>query len=116
MLPNRATGFAAALVLVLFTISCNNSPTVPLPPPEMITSEVTTPDEEGFVTVSGEKEAVEPDSIVLLFNETAKYGVAEASQPNGAFEVSIEASSGDSLVLQYIIDTEISHARHISVE
>jgi hypothetical protein len=116
MLPRSVLGFAAALAIMLVFVGCNNSPTVPLPPPDMTEVTTNTPDEEGYVTVTGGANAAEPDSVVLLYNETAKYGVMEAAGTNGGFEASVQAATGDSLVLQYKLVDEISYAKYIEVK
>lgn len=116
MRPMRSMAIFVFAIFAVSVSSCSNSPTVPLPPPDMTVITATTPDEEGFVTVSGGEEAAEPESIVLLFNETSESGVMEAADPDGSFEARLEAARGDSLVLQYKVDAEISYAAYIDVK
>ena len=99
----------------LLALSCNNSPTVPLPPPDMTSVSYTPPDDDGFVTVTGEPESAEPDSIVLLFNETQGHGVMETAADNGAFEASVMASPGNTLELQVTDQDKLSDIRYIVV-
>jgi undecaprenyl-diphosphatase len=102
-------------VWILF-VSCANTPTTPLPPPDLTVVSTTTPDTDGFVTVVGGTNAAEPDSVVLLFNEKTGSGVMETADNNGAFTASLEAAAGDELVLQYKIETAISYDEAITVK
>ena len=103
--------------VLLFAIAgCNNTPTVPLPPPDVTVVSTTEPDTDGMVTVTGGDNAADPDSIVLLYNEDAETGVMEAAEQNGAFEARVEAKSGDTLVLQYKIDSAISYEEYIQIK
>jgi hypothetical protein len=111
--------FHLALVAVsawcLF-VSCANTPTTPLPPPDLTVVSSTTPDPDGFVTVQGGANAAEPNSVVLLFNEKSGSGVMETADGNGAFTASLEAAVGDELLLQYKIDTALSYDEAITVK
>ena len=79
----------------------------PAPPPEF---------ENKVNPFEGDANAAEPDSVVLLYNDTAKYGVMEAARANGGFEASVEAAPGDTLVLQYKLVDEISYAKYLTVK
>lgn len=99
----------------LSVLSCNNSPTVPLPPPDMTEVSHTPPDEDGFVMVTGGPESAEPDSVVLLFNETQGHGVMETAEENGAFEASVLADPGNSLELRLKDEDKLSKSKYIVV-
>jgi hypothetical protein len=107
---------AVAAVCSLSTYSCNSSPTVPVPPPDM--REVTTlsPDTDGFATVAGDVGAAAPDSIVLLYNEDIGSGVMETAGSDGSFEAVVEADVGQTLVLQLKLDNSLSLERFITIE
>ncbi len=106
---------ALMMAAAITTLSCNNSPTVPLPPPDMTEVSHTPPDEDGFVTVSGDPESAEPESIVLLFNETQGHGVMETAAEDGAFEASVQANPGNTLELQLTDQDKLSDIRYIVV-
>ena len=103
-------------VVVLSVLGCNNSPTVPLPPPDVAVISSSEPDEDGVVVVTGGDDAAEPDSIVLLYNDDSKSGVMEPADGNGSFEAAIPAVAGDTLILRYMIDDEISYKKIIKVK
>jgi hypothetical protein len=103
-------------ILLLFTLSCNNTPTVPLPPPDITVVSSTSPDEDGMVNVTGGDRTVDPDSVVLLYNDDAEAGVMEPARADGSFEAKIAAEAGDVLILQYIIDRAISYEEYIEVK
>ena len=99
-----------------FVVGCNNTPTVPLPPPDVTVISSSEPDTEGVVVVTGNDDAAEPESIVLLYNDTSKSGVMEPAGKSGSFEAAVSARTGDVLVLRYMIDDEISYKEIITVE
>lgn len=104
------------LALGLSCLGCANNPTVPLPPPDVTVISTTSPDLDGFVTVTGDAEAAEPDSIVLLFNEATESGVMETAAMDGSFEAVIAAVSGNILSLQYKLDDTLSRTEYIVVQ
>jgi len=98
--------WTAASVLVLS--SCDNTPTVPVPPPEVIA--VSSPTDGFSQVLIDPGEAVQGD-IVLVFNENSGYGVMERIEnPDGSLEVEIEAEVGDKLYIQ------IKHDNRLSIE
>ncbi len=103
-------------VILLAFLGCNNTPTVPLPPPDVTVISSSEPDENGVVIVTGDEEAAEPESIVLLYNDTTKAGVMEPANAAGAFEAAVPAEAGDVLVLRYMIDDEISYKNIITIK
>lgn len=110
----RKIGMVLVGMFLLSTVGCNNTPTVPLPPPEVVSS--TSPDGDGFVTVVGGVDDADPESIVLLYNEETESGVMEAAEENGTFEVRVAAEPGDTLVLQYKIANALSYEETIIVK
>lgn len=79
--------------IAIAVLGCNNTPTLPLPPP---VADVSPPDEAGFATVEGE---VVPGAFVAVFNEDEGSGVIETPDENGGFTVRIRASVGHILTI-----------------
>ena len=100
----------------LLLIGCANNPTVPLPPPDVTVITTTSPDLDGFVTVTGAENAAQPDSVVLLFNEETESGVMETADLNGSFTAVIAAGVGNILSLQYKLDDMLSRTEYIVVQ
>lgn len=108
--------FLRLLVAVsLSFVGCANNPTVPLPPPDVTVISTTSPDLDGFVTVTGDAEAAQPDSIILLFNEETESGVMETADLDGSFEAVIAATVGNVLSLQYKMDNNLSRTEYIVI-
>jgi hypothetical protein len=108
--------FFVLLAWLLVLPGCNNTPTVPVPPPDMREVTTTSPDADGFATIQGETGAAEPDSVVLLFNEDIESGVMETAGSDGSFQAVIEADVGHTLVLQLKVENALSYERYITVE
>jgi multidrug efflux pump subunit AcrA (membrane-fusion protein) len=111
----RSAGLLLTAV-ALSLLGCANNPTVPLPPPDVTVITTTSPDLDGFVTVTGASEAAQPDSIVLLFNEETESGVMETADIDGSFVAVIAAQTGNVLSLQYKVDDLLSRTEFIVVE
>ncbi len=94
------------LIVVFTLVGCNSSPTVPIPPPELIIVEA--PNEEGFSQVTGEPGAAEEDDVVLVFNKNLGEGVMTMAKEDGSFEVEIEAEIGDKISVQIKRDDAVS--------
>ncbi|MCP4678840.1 MAG: hypothetical protein GY854_25805 [Deltaproteobacteria bacterium] len=94
------------LVAIFTLVGCNSSPTVPLPPPELV--HVDPPDEDGFSLIKGEPGAAEEDDVILVFNKTLGEGVMTVAEKDGSFEVEIEAEIGDKISLQIKRDDTVS--------
>ncbi len=105
---------ALSLVLSL-SIGCMDTPTVPLPPPDLTVISSTSPDTDGFVTVVGGQTAAESNSVILLYNSDTKSGVMETATENGSFTAKLAASEGNVLILQYKIDTTVSYEEYILI-
>ncbi len=104
------------LIAISLLLGCSNTPTVPVPPPDMREVTTTSPDTDGLATISGQTGAAEPDSIVLLFNSDLESGVMETAGEDGSFLAVIPAEVGHTLVLQVKLDNSLSLERYISVE
>ena len=105
-----------ATAILFLCAGCANNPTVPLPPPDVTVITTTSPDVDGFVTVTGDADAAQPDSVVLLFNEETESGVMETAAPDGSFEAVIAATVGNVLSLQIKLDDNLSRTEFIVVE
>jgi len=90
---------------LLFLLSCDNTPTVPVPPPEMVT---VMPPESGIATVIGDPQAASEDDVVLVFNEDQGIGVMTTALKDGSFVTEIEADVGDLLIIQIKRDNILS--------
>ncbi len=94
------------LILLCGVLGCNSTPTVPVPPPEVIS--VSAP-QDGYVTVMLNAGEAEQGDIVLVFNEMDGAGVMERiDNPDGSFEVEVEAVASDRLYIQIKQDNELS--------
>ena len=109
------SGSAIVFAAVLLLVGCASNPTVPLPPPDATVITSTSPDDEGFITVTGEPEAAEPDSVVLLFNESTESGVMETAADDGSFAAMIAAEVGHTVSIQCKLDDELSRTVYITV-
>jgi hypothetical protein len=90
--------FMLAGMGILLFARCANTPTVPLPPPEMTT--VTAPDSTGYSLVAGTTDVATGEDVAMAFNEELRLGVMAAVEADGAFEMEIEADSGHTIVVQ----------------
>ncbi len=102
-------------IWILF-VSCANTPTTPLPPPDLTEVSTQSPDPDGFVTVTGDANAAEADSVILLFNDDSGSGVMETATGSGSFQARVAAKTGDLLILQYKIDAAVSYEGYIEVK
>lgn len=103
----------ASFFVFLVSIGCNSSPTVPVPPPEMII--VHAPSDEGMATVLGMPGSAIVGDSVMVFNKNLGLGVVSLAEDDGSFEAEIEASSGHRLSIQLIRDDMISENETIVV-
>ena len=109
----RAKIALASLFVLLVSIGCNSSPTVPVPPPEMII--VYAPSDEGIATVLGKPGSAVVGDSVLVFNKNLGLGVVSLAEDDGSFEAEIEASPGHRLSIQLIRGDMISEDETIVV-
>ena len=87
--------------------SCDATPTVPLPPPDGV-FEVSEPDANGIVTVTGTQHRNMVDGVALVFNDSVGRGIMVEVDLNGDFQAFIEADLGDVLYLQTKKDYRLS--------
>ncbi len=111
MLKSTLTCLFALFAAVLLA-ACNASPTVPLPPPEAYCS---SPDAYGWVNVTGESDVAVEGDIALVFNETTDDGAMKPVNPDGSFDVALEAEVGDTLLVQINHDGELSEEAVVEV-
>ncbi|MCU0664129.1 MAG: hypothetical protein MUC50_17600 [Myxococcota bacterium] len=99
--------YAFFALLVWLAASCNTTPTVPVPPPEV--TSVSAPNESGRSIVVGPAAAAEQDDIVMVFNYDDGQGVMlRVENDDGSFEVGVEAAPGDELLIQIKRDNHLS--------
>lgn len=104
-----ALGAAALLAAALGLGPGCAAPTLPLPPP---TALVSSPDPEGFVTVSGE---ARPDAIVMVYNESRMQGVIVMAGPSGAYAARLAAAVGEEIAVWQREGTNDSTPRYVVV-
>lgn len=97
---------AISLATVFLALSCNNSPTVPIPPPEAWY--IISPNEDGYAVVIGEPGAADPGDVAVVHNKNSDEYAAEGVESDGSFEVEIIAEVGDKIVLHIIHDSKYS--------
>jgi hypothetical protein len=105
----RLRGPLCALVLGLGCVSCNNTPTLPLPPPVA----QATLDEQGFALVVGEVHAL---AYVSVLNESTDQGVITRADDEGHFETRLAAEVGDLLTVWQDVAGEISEPKYTTVQ
>lgn len=104
-----------SLVILCALMSCNSTPTVPVPPPEMTFVKVSTPDSNYHVFVVGEPNAASSRDVVIVFNEDKGNGVLQDVKDDGSFSVEIAANVGDVLVVQVKRDNQLSSEEELVV-
>ncbi len=101
-----ATLALVATLLFLFAVSgCNSTPTVPVPPPEFCA--VSPPNTEGFCTV-GCDEGQTARNIALVYNDSWGAGVMQETEENGSFEVEVDCTVADTMIIQIKYDRKLS--------
>lgn len=89
-----------ALTFALLAASACNAPTLPLPPPTALVSELSA---EGTVTVTGD---ALPDAYVSCLNARTDDGVIVRTDGNGHYALEIAAAAGDTLSIWQHIGTD----------
>jgi hypothetical protein len=93
-------------IVAAVVYSCDNTPTVPVPPPEVLL--VSAP-VGGYSQVLIDPGEAEQGDIVLVFNENSGFGVMERIESqDGSLAVDVEAEAQDRLVIQIKHDNELS--------
>jgi hypothetical protein len=101
------SGLKSKLVLLVLTAmgffwaSCNDTPTVPIPPPEMCDIP-TPPDIDGYVVVHCDSSSAVQGDVALVFNDDVGQGVMERLDVDGvgSFDVVVEADIGDLILVE----------------
>ena len=107
------TAIAAALLVgALLPSGCTttSSPTLPIPPPEALSS---APDAEGFVTIEGDG-AIE-GAQVLAYNEQLELGVIGVADDMGRFTLRLRAEVGHTILVWQRLGTESGQLRTLIV-
>ena len=104
---------ATVVVGLLILTSCNNTPTVPIPPPEMTT--VSPPGEDGYALVNGSSGTAAPGDVILVFNYDLQSGIISVAKEDGSFLVEIEADVGHVLLVQIKRDNDLSEEEEFVV-
>lgn len=100
-------------LLFLFAISgCNSTPTVPVPPPEFC--DVSPPDADGLCTV-GCEEGQTARNIALVYNDSWGAGVMQETEEDGSFEVEVDCTVADTMIIQIKYDRKLSAEVAIAV-
>ncbi len=108
-----ATLALVATLLFLFAIiGCNSTPTVPVPPPEFC--DVSPPNTEGLCTV-GCEEGQTARNIALVYNDDWGAGVMQETEENGSFEVEVDCTVADTMIIQIKYDRKLSAEVAITV-
>jgi hypothetical protein len=97
---------AAALFALSLLLGCNDSPTVPIPPPEAWY--ILTPNEDGYAVVVGLPGAADEGDAAVVHNKNSDEYAMDAVEGDGSFEVAIPAEVGDIVVLQIMRGNNVS--------
>lgn len=97
-----ALGTLIGLSMALLSTGCL-SPTLPLPPPSR--PEVSAPDAEGNIRISG---VVQSRATVFALNQRTDQVVGEITGADGVYDLSMQAEVGDLISVWQSIDTKES--------
>lgn len=95
---------------------CNSSPTVPVPPPAATLIKTSTPDADGFVTVTGD-----PDDrfgfgdVALIYNDNTGDGIMTDIETDGSFRTKVSAEFSHVLVIKIMRGDSVSGATEIQI-
>ena len=106
LLPTAAVAAVAILVA-----ACDSTPTVPVPPPEFCEAAAPV---DGLSTVSCASNNTDRD-VALVYNEDLGEGVMQVTEPDGSFEVEVEAVTGHMLIVQLKQDNHLSAEVYLTV-
>jgi hypothetical protein len=81
------------------------SPTLPLPPPGE--PNVTAPDANGNVTLSG---TVRPRAEAVAYHPRSDKAFSHFTDETGAYEIQLPAESGDEISFRYRVHSQLSEA------
>ncbi len=100
--------WSLAAWLITACVACS-TPTLPLPPPSAL---VSPPDGSGLVTVSGD---ALPGAYVLCVNERTNDGVIDTADDDGHFSLTLEADTGDTLLIWQQVGTDRGPTQNLVV-
>lgn len=107
VLPSHRRLFCVAAALAL--TACL-APTLPLPPPAE--PNLSGPNEEGLVHLTGN---VRAEAWVFALNRQSNVGTFQGTGADGAYDLALPAKVGDTLVLWYEHDGDVSESLLIEV-
>jgi hypothetical protein len=111
-IARAAIALAALPLLLAIATGCNSTPTVPVPPPEFCG--ITTPDASGIAVVSCDAGQT-ARNIALVYDEDWGQGVMQETNDDGSFSAEIEATVGDTVIVQIKYDDRLSAEVYMTV-
>lgn len=108
VLPSHRRLFCVAAA---FALTACLAPTLPLPPPAE--PNISGPDEAGLVHLSGN---VHANAWVFALNRQSNAGTFQGTGPDGAYALTLPAAVGDTLVLWYESDGDVSESLLVEVK
>ena len=108
----RRVWFLTVLFFVIVMAGCDNTPTVPIPPPEMV---VVSAPADGYTEVVGEPGSVEDDALVIILNEAISEGVISEAETDGSFYAVVKAQPKDTLSVRQAVELKISKPSFFTV-
>lgn len=104
---NRRSWIRAAALFALGAIAGGClAPTLPIPPPGQ--PEISGPDASGLVTLKGAADSAQPNAEVAAYNPVTREGRFTVASPNGSWELTIPATSKQTLWLWQTVGFERS--------
>jgi len=94
MIFSRQTIVFALVTAMGILVSCTSTPTIPLPPPNALS---TAPNMDGLVTITGNGALA--GAVVIAYNENVGNGVLTTASDAGEFSLELAASVGDSILV-----------------
>jgi len=115
MRSSRRTWLAASLSLGLVALASCLAPTLPVPPPA--SPEVSTPDQDGIVTVKGAAGSAKANAEVTVWNDNLAgvKGFSGSAAGDGSWEIKLPAQSKQKLWIWQTVGFERSSTLEISV-
>jgi hypothetical protein len=111
-IARAAIASVTLLALLVVATGCNSTPTVPVPPPEFCG--ISPPDAYGIAVVSCEAGQT-ARNIALVYDETWGQGVMQETNDDGSFSTEIEATVGDTIIVQIKYDDRLSSELYMTV-
>lgn len=108
----RRVWFFTVLFFYIVMAGCDNTPTVPIPPPEAV---IVNAPADGYCEVVGKPGSVEDDALVIILNEVISDGVIEVADTDGSFYSVVKAKPNDTLSIRQAVDLKISRPAFLTV-